>query len=172
MANDEWQTPLYIVELARSALGSIDLDPASSHEAQKTVRAGTYYTAKDNALDKIWPTGSIWLNPPYSRPLCSQFVGKLCDHCATYIYAQAILLVNNSTETKWFQRALGRCSAICFPSKRISFLMDGKKGNGNKQGQALFFFGYSSYDFYCIFRKIGTVILSKNIWQNTLDFYY
>lgn len=36
----EWYTPSRYIEIARAFLGAIDLDPASSKQAQKTVKAG------------------------------------------------------------------------------------------------------------------------------------
>jgi hypothetical protein len=41
--DDEWFTPPDIIELARSVLGEIDLDPASHAIAQQTVRATTFF---------------------------------------------------------------------------------------------------------------------------------
>jgi hypothetical protein len=40
---NEWFTPEKYIELARSVLGEIDLDPASCEAAQKTVRAKKWF---------------------------------------------------------------------------------------------------------------------------------
>ena len=68
--NTEWYTPKQYIESARKVMGSIDLDPASSKEAQKIVRAAKYYDSKADGLTKKWK-GNIWLNPlRLTRRLC------------------------------------------------------------------------------------------------------
>ena len=64
--DDEYYTPVEIVEATRKALGGkIDLDPASCELAQKTVKAEKYYTIDDDGLSKEW-SGYVFLNPPFS----------------------------------------------------------------------------------------------------------
>src|SRR5262245_14805307 len=43
----EWYTPARLIEAGRAVLGDIDLDPASSDIAQKTVRAKEYFTLEN-----------------------------------------------------------------------------------------------------------------------------
>jgi hypothetical protein len=118
----EWYTPAAYVEAARRVLGDIDLDPASSPAAQRTVRATRYFTVKDDGLAQDWQ-GRVFLNPPYNAGLVDQFVTKLCDHHAAGDVPAAVLLVNNATETEWFQRAAAAAAALCFP--------DGQMGASN-----------------------------------------
>jgi len=63
----EWYTPAQYVELARSVLGEIDLDPASSPEAQKVVRAKKFFDKNIDGLKQNWD-GRVFLNPPYEQP--------------------------------------------------------------------------------------------------------
>ena len=74
----DWYTPVLYVDAAREVMGEIDLDPASSTYAQKTVKAKKHYTAATNGLDKDW-SGRVFLNPPYKMPDVASFVNKLCD---------------------------------------------------------------------------------------------
>lgn len=60
----EWYTPAAPVEIARAVMGGIDCDPASCEEANRTIRAGTYYTRETNGLTSPW-FGRVWLNCPY-----------------------------------------------------------------------------------------------------------
>jgi hypothetical protein len=46
----ERYTPAQYIEAARSVMGTIDLDPATSKHAQKTVRAKRFFTAEDDGL--------------------------------------------------------------------------------------------------------------------------
>ena len=129
----EWYTPGEIVERARIVMGGIDLDPASSGIAQRTVQSGQYYTAEDNGLTKEW-VGRVWMNPPYARDLIGNFISKL-------IYSpkvtMACVLVNNATETRWGQDLLNFGRIVCFPFKRIRFLSpEGERGTP-LQGQMI-----------------------------------
>lgn len=150
--NNEWYTPSEYIEAARKVMGHIDLDPASSDIANEVVKAGTYYTAEDNGLTKLW-FGNVWMNPPYSADLIGQFVDKLAADRKTY--HQAIVLVNNATETKWFGTLVDISSAIVFPSSRVKFYMPDGKTGAPLQGQAIIYVGDSPDEFLCEFDKFG-----------------
>lgn len=150
--NNEWYTPADIIEAARAVMGSIDIDPASNDIAQKVVKAKIYYTAETNGLNKKW-TGNVWLNPPYASELIGKFVDKLIKEQEHY--EQAIILVNNATETEWFRKIISIASAVCFPKGRVKFyLPDGKTG-APLQGQAILYIGASPKKFTDMFLKVG-----------------
>ena len=154
---NEWYTPAAFIEAARQVMGGIDLDPASSEIANRTVQAARYFTAEDNGLAQDWPACRIWMNPPYAQPLISQFSKKIAE--AADAGAEAIVLVNNATETAWFQRMLQSASALCFPEKRVRFLdPDGNPG-APLQGQALLYFGSNVSAFTGKFSEFGGVAL-------------
>ena len=137
--NGEWFTPPDIVELARSALGDIDLDPASCEKANEIVRAGRFYTSADNGLVLTW-SGRVWLNPPDSDGLMAKFAEAAVTGFAAGDFQQACVLVNNDTEAEWFQRLLDVASAVCVPRERIKRIKsDGVEGKAAKQGQAIFY---------------------------------
>jgi len=156
--NMEWYTPHKYIEAARLAMGSIDTDPASCEFANQTVRATTYYTAETNGLDKVW-TGNVWLNPPYCQPLISEFAESVTFRFSEGEIEQAIVLVNNATETAFFQRMLEEASAICFPRTRIRYInQDGPLALTPLQGQAFIYFGEEWMRFKENFSQFGKVV--------------
>jgi len=108
---NEWYTPSKFIESARIVMKTINLDPASSDEANEIVKATNYYTVETNGLKQKW-YGNIWLNPLYSQPLISHFSNKLIEQLANI--KQACILTNNASETEWYQQLMLRCDAICF----------------------------------------------------------
>lgn len=149
---NEWYTPINIIESARKVLNEIDLDPASSEIANINVKAKNIFTILDNGLQQKW-FGNIWLNPPYAQPLISFFIDKLCNEKT---YSQAIVLVNNATETNWGNTLLKNSKAVCFPKGRIKFLTpEGKEGAAPLQGQMICYLGNNEIDFINEFSKYG-----------------
>ena len=150
--NNEWYTPVEIIEAARDAMGSIDLDPASSDKAQEVVKAGTYYTIETNGLNKKW-FGNIWMNPPYATDLIGLFIKKLGDEYDNF--EQAVVLVNNATETEWFNELISIASAVCFPKGRVRFYTPEGKTGAPLQGQAVVYIGSRIDKFMKAFSEIG-----------------
>jgi DNA N-6-adenine-methyltransferase Dam len=173
--SDEWYTPRCFLERARSVMGTIDLDPFSSHAANQVVKAAYYFDPQTSALDRPWrsptqkrqyPAGvNVWMNPPYGMPLITQAIDTLATACLRGDIAQAIVLVNNATETRWFQLLCHLGAALCFPKQRIAFTApDGKAIGGNTRGQAFFYLAHShnkTADFLQTFASIGFVIALK-----------
>ena len=147
--DDEWYTDAKYIKSARKVMGEIDLDPASSETANMTVKATTYYTIEDDGLSHEW-RGRIWLIPPFSRT--GIFVSKLLESNFT----EAIVFVNNSTETGWFQSLFGTAGAAVFPQGRTSFYRtDGSKGGKPLQGQVIIYLGPNPNTFVKEFSKYG-----------------
>ena len=150
--NNEWYTPRSIIETARAVMGSIDVDPASSDCANEVVDAETYYTAETDGLTKEW-FGNVWMNPPYSTELIDKFVDKLVEQKGNY--KQAIVLVNNATETEWFEKIVNIASVVCFPRHRVKFYKPDGKVGAPLQGQAILYIGGASSKFTSLFSEIG-----------------
>ena len=153
--NNEWYTPKEYIESAREVMGRIDLDPASSDIANTVVGADTYYTIEMNGLKLPW-SGRVWLNPPYNVELLPKFMDKLKCHINNDDIQQAIVLVNNATETTWFNTLISIASAVVFPKGRIRFWMpDGKTPGTPLQGQVIVYVGDNTKVFIEIFSRFG-----------------
>lgn len=185
---DQWMTPPDVIELARKAMGSIDFDPASNHVAQQYVCAKDYCIAADDTesmektrewhnvlidgLNQDWH-GNVWINPPYSNGNIDAFVNKAITEWTEvrllgspyYTTDRMIILVNSSTDTKWFHKLCFHADLGLFWSGRIKFwkIFDGKAhekwegelskqrgtgkiGNSPRFLNTLFFFGRSTDD--------------------------
>ena len=152
---NEWYTPAQFTTAARAAMGSINLDPASSEIANRTVGADAFFTKEDDGLSREW-NGNVWLNPPYASPLISQFANAVADKFDSGEIDQACVLVNNATETAWFRRLAKSASAICFLSSRVKFLdMNSSPSGSPLQGQAVLYFGNSLKSFNQAFFELG-----------------
>ncbi len=158
---DSWGTPREWIELARQVMGGIDTDPASNEGAQKIVQAATYYTAEDNGLAQTW-TGRVWMNPPYSQPLVTLFAERLIEMLGEGHASEAMVLVNNATDTRFAQMLLEYCSAALFPAGRISFCLPGTdtEVQGTRQGQMLVYFGDNVKRFVSACAGLGWVGVS------------
>ena len=140
--NDEWYTPNRILSIVKQILNPIDVDPASCDAAQERVQARKYYTKETNGLFHEWK-GNVWLNPPYSEKLILPFARKLVSSFQCGDIIQALMLVNNVTETKAVNYALRHSTAWCFPLGRIAFI--DKRGNEQPsptKGQFIAYFGH------------------------------
>lgn len=154
---NEWYTPVEYIEAAREVLGTIDLDPASSQFAQKTVAADSFFTIDDDGLKQLW-AGSIWLNPPYAQPAIHNFVEKLSESVESGSVTAAIMLTHNYTDTRWFHIAAKNAKAICFTRGRIGFLSPEGKRAAPTQGQAFFYYGDDPLTFAEVFSQFGLVV--------------
>ena len=155
---NEWYTPSHIIELARSAMGDIDLDPASCGTANIIVGATRYFTDVENGLNQTW-SGRVWLNPPYSQGLMAPFAEATATKFESEEFEQACVLVNNATETEWFHRLMDVASAVCFPRGRIKFQNeDSSESNSPMQGQAILYLGTRVNFFRATFGSIGKVL--------------
>lgn len=154
--DNEWYTPPEHIAAARVVLGCIDLDPASHAEANEVVRAEKFYTAEDDGLAQEW-AGRVWMNPPYAGDLIGKFVEKLAQEVEGGSVPEAIVLVNNATETRWFARLAGVAAFLCFPTGRVQFWHP-RKESVPLQGQCFAYIGQNGSLFCEVFEKFGIIV--------------
>ncbi len=154
--DNEWYTPEEYIAAAVRVMGGIDLDPASSPTANDNVGAASFYTAQDNGLKQPW-AGRLWMNPPYAQPLIGQFAERMAEQHQAGNVTAAVVLVNNATETVWFQTIAAQSSALCFPKGRIKFWHPNKVAVP-LQGQAFLYLGPLPDDFAREFAEFGLVV--------------
>lgn len=155
----EWYTPPAYIESARKVLGGIDLDPASSAEANRVVKAAMIFEKKDGGLSKDW-TGRVWCNPPYGSSDQGEgvkiWVEKFCEASKKDMSA-GILLVNAVTDRSWFNR-LWRFP-ICFTHHRIEFYTRDGQPKAPLGASAFVYHGPDVKRFAREFAKHGTAVL-------------
>lgn len=158
--SDSWFTPARYCDAVRQALGgTIDLDPFSSELANRTVQSRLILTEADDALSCDWPrVRTAFMNPPYSAGLCSRAIGRFLEQYRAGTFEAGIVLVNNATETTWFQPLARASSALCFPDHRIQFeSIDGKRSSKNTRGQCFAYLGPDPGQFAAVFTELGVI---------------
>lgn len=156
--SDDWHTPGEYVDDARRVMGSIDLDPFTSPEANEYVGAKHILTQADDALATDWArpdVRNVWMNPPYGRGMMNKAVARLIDQRSSF--ESAVVLTNAATDTYWYHDLLKSCDAVCQTLGRIAFISGDKELSGNTKGQAFFYFGPNKRKFADVFSKHGWV---------------
>lgn len=153
--SNEWYTPAVYIDAARRALGEIDLDPASSEQANRTVQATRIYTAEDDGLAQPW-AGRVFLNPPYGGAQ-APFVGKLAEEISAGRVTAAIALVSAySTDTRWFQPLWD--GTLCFLTGRIKWDNPTGRQSSATIGSVFVYFGPEPDAFARAFARFGPIV--------------
>jgi hypothetical protein len=158
--NSEWYTPQKYADAVHEVMGFIDTDPCSCEVANDTVRAAEFYTVEQDGLQQEWH-GCVYVNPPYGDGTVEEFAVKLLLELDKGRTTQAIFLVNNCTETRWFQTLICHAAGVCFPCGRISFWSPDRQSKTPLQGQAILYFGQNAKRFKRVFSSIGFTSLVR-----------
>jgi phage N-6-adenine-methyltransferase len=155
----QWYTPVKYIRAARRVLGEIDLDPASSEQANRIVQAKLFYDQTIDGLTHTWKARTVWLNPPYckigSTSNQDMWTAKLLAEYKAGNVNEAILLVTAATETTWFHRLYP--FPMCFVKGRIHFTTPTGKRGGATKGSIFVYIGRKPEKFYQVFRRFGVV---------------
>jgi ParB family chromosome partitioning protein len=180
--SNEWYTPSVYIKAAREVLGSIDLDPASCEQANKTVKATRYYTKEENGLALPW-YGRMYVNPPFtasSSIAMPQFTwGKrLVEEYQKGTVEQAILLVMACVKQKWFHILWDMHDyPVCFNHKRIHFIRPNQTTQELRESTCFIYLGPNEAKFIDVFSRFGTIakrvsvskpaqVVQHDLWSN------
>jgi hypothetical protein len=176
----EYYTPAEIVAAARATMGGIDLDPASSPEANLRIGASRFFTIKDNSLDQPW-LGRVWMNHPFGRsekacrPGCAktscakrgyhlqndkpgnaEWINKLVSEYESGRVEQACCITFACTSEAWFRPLL--CLPQCFLYGRTNYCLPGGGVlRGVTKGSCITYFGQDVGRFAACFRHLGEI---------------
>lgn len=134
---NECYTPARFVDFARQALGirQFSLDPCSSRQANEVVQAKVYFTKDMDGLSRNWVGKSVWMNPPFSKPV--PWVQRLIT---TNFGTSWACITTNDTSVPWARLLLTHADYAMFLAGRHHFWgpdaeivrADGKKSNNSK----------------------------------------
>lgn len=133
---DDWHTPGWLLEAARAALGgAVHLDPASSPEAQRRVRAEVWYGpgspwAPDGLAVDPWPEGPVFCNPPYGRQPGGRtkldWTRRLAAHWAGG-RGPVVAVLPGDLSAGWAGPVRETAPAIAWATGRVRFLPGGDR---------------------------------------------
>ncbi len=89
--------------------GQIELDPASTRLANKTVKASRIITKKGDGLSKEWKAKNVWLNHPFQKgekackPNCKK---KKCNDPTTASYRGHCIIEDIPSNLNWMEKLL------------------------------------------------------------------
>lgn len=137
----EWYTPAWVFTALAT---SFTLDPCSPGEGLTHVPAERHLTQADDGLTADWD-GMVWCNPPYGRGI-EKWLEKCISHAARG--GDAIALVPNRTDTRWWQYAASLADGMTLLEGRVKFHRGNKdaepKGSPGT-GSTFFAFGTEAF---------------------------
>ena len=151
-ADDEHYTPKWLVDAARSAMGGIDLDPASCELANQTVQAARFYSKVEDGLSRPW-RGTVWLNPPFSNQRAWIEKG-VAEFEAGNLEQIAILFQNTHFYTVQSQVV----SALFLSSERIKFGRPNGEETSPAYGASVLYLGARQDAFRRVLESRETVL--------------
>jgi hypothetical protein len=170
-STDEWYTPPELLRLLADLYRVGEFyDPCFSAAAPGAHEGLLWGEEGRCAISEPWlhKGGPVFLNPPYSRP--DPFIDRYVEQALDRPIEGAVL-VNASTETRWFQKLMNTADFMLLFNHRVRFWrpFDAEKdtvveGYGNlvypkspRYANALFFFN-PPYDPDDHFDDLGTVL--------------
>jgi len=153
--SDEYFTPIEIIEAARRVMGEIDLDPASSSEANKRINTLWFFDKHNDGLKAEW-RGRVWMNHPFGKKTNRQWIQKLVSEFNSGRVTEAVCITFAATSERWFQPLI--VFPQCFLCPRTNyFLPDGTIKRGVTKGSVVTYLGPNVDRFAKEFQEMGVV---------------
>lgn len=133
----EHYTPARFIEPARRCMNGISLDVASSEDANKIVKADTYFTKESDGLKQDWTQyKTVWCNPPFGGNLLEPFATKFIEETKCGFFLGPHL-------PGPFSRLLDEYLLSFVPDERIYFWNNNESKKNSMNGSILWFKGIS-----------------------------
>jgi hypothetical protein len=169
---DERYSPAWLVEAVRDLMAGIDMDPASSPEANRTVGAAKIYTRETDGLKHPWDK-RIFLNPPFSTGL-RPWVEKLTAEIEAKRVEQAFVIgpmdMLCHLAAPWFRVLVA--GSLLVPYRRLEFLNpETGQQAGPRFGTFCAYWGPEQHRFVRAFGETGVILQPAKVrevpgWQD------
>lgn len=152
----ELYTPPDIATRAVTALGAIDLDPASDLSGRSLIPAAAVLTREDDGLAHPW-SGRVWLYPPQGRQTAA-WVAKLLHEYHSKRTAAAIFYAPVDARAPWWQH-LAAEATVCFPpGAHRAVCEDGSNLPRSRMSSVLAYLGPEPERFTTAVSDLGVVL--------------
>lgn len=186
--SNEWYTPSLIAAMAREVMGSIELDPASSHLANQLIGAERFFTKEMDGLERDWVCETLFTNPPYgktgNRSNQEIWARYLLSQYRAGNVKQAICLTKTVPGYDWWDWMFAEWPVVCITMGRIAFVrpewieLDHYSGeleypqppkinwppgdNRSKAASSFWYLGEREEKFAEVFSRLGRVIQQEH----------
>jgi ParB-like chromosome segregation protein Spo0J len=155
-SSSEWWTSDFIKKPVYDFFGDIDLDPCSNSIINPNIKAKKYYTKEMNGLNRPW-VGKVFVNPPFSKGLCLDFVNKSIDEIENGNVKEIIFLMPSNVGVRWSNILMDNNFIICCLNKHVKFISPTHKAIKSPYGSILYYFGPNRGRFKDVFKEIGFI---------------
>jgi len=153
----DFYTPSIVIEAVRQVMGTIDLDVASCHVANKVVKASMYYNVNEDGLSSPW-SGKIWCNPPFGA--WGKWVEKTLTEIASGRVTEMCLLGPTRAMTnKGITPVWKKFTLVWIPCGRFEF--SGPNAAMCNDGHFVAYYGTNQNRFSEVFKKLGGSVFSS-----------
>ena len=164
LTDGDYYTPREMIEAARMAMGSIDLDPSSCKAANmNVVKASRFYGVNEDGLSQPW-AGNVWLNPPFGQwdLWTNKTLGELPN-----VNQICFFITANAATQKCVHPLIRRADASFIPNGRYSCW--GPKSSTAREGNFIFYIGNEKRRFAEAFSRYGATFYSASCFNEAAE---